>query len=324
MSSAESFIHQMDELSPQETTEPFSEGLQLLQETIIIEGSARVHRSNVDYTLEVPESLEVEAIGYISPGFGGIKLSSDPLRKELAQAGMAAVSLTPGRNGHTRTSDLLRAQHLHSDTLDAIGKDIGEHLFRIKKAVPNGAALDPYHKILIAHSMGGLSAMEHAEAEPGQVEMVVNLAAAGYSKMTLMGLAKSVRRGGPAGVRHEVIPFARQQSRENAKKLLKDVVVYYGGNPLRTGGEVLSILESDLGPRALTLTGKHGTRFAYYAMQHDCLVPPDQSIEDFVDYYDEIENSGHLAPQVKPRLVTNKVLDFVHNRYLEQNTQIPA
>ena len=321
MTSAEN-IYQYEHGSPElETNALFFDNPQLAQETGLYHGNVRVHRSDVAYTLEVPENMEVDGLAYVNPGFGGVKLTSDPLRHSLAEFGMATVSLTPGRNSHTRLSDMFHAQNLHAETLDAVSKDIGEKLFRIKQQVPNGNKIDPYHKIIIPHSMGGLSAIEHAEADAKngypQVDMIINLAAAGYSKMTVLGMAKSIARGAVPGMRHELITFAKQQNPEDAKKILSDVVVYYGGNPVRTAGEVLSIFRSNLRHRALTLRNQ-GTRVAYYSMQYDCLVRPDQSIEDFVDYYEEIKNTGHLAPQIKPQLLAGKIIDFVHNRHLDK------
>lgn len=323
MTSAESFMDQLTESSRQSYGEPIHEGLHLLQDSTAIERSIRVHRSDISYTLEVPEGMVVDGIAYISPGFGGIKMSSDPLRNELVQAGMATVSFTPGRRGNTVLSDLLRAQELHAETLDAVAKDIGNNLFTIKKMVPNGGRLDPYRKILIPHSMGGLSAVEHAEAEPGQIDKIVNLAAAGYSKMTLDGLAKSISKGGLAGVRHEVVPFAKLQTKQDAKRIAKDVAYYYGGNPIRTGGEIISILGSNLGPRARKLGG-HGIRFAYYSMEHDCLVLPDSAIENYVDYYEELKGMGHLGPQTKPRLIASKIMGFVQGRHSAAKDSQPS
>lgn len=266
-----------------------------------------LHGQEVNMTTEVPFSPTTDQVAYIIPGFGGIKASSDPLRSELARLGVTTVSYSPARKGVTFLSDLLRSQDLHVDTINGITKRLADSSARYSKHTEQRFAFDPYKQLMVPHSMGGLAAANYAAQNPDNISAIVNLAAAGYGSPKLGALASDVPAGIIGGIWHELRPFARTQSADQAKQLLKTVLHYYASNPSRTIGEMYSCLSTDVRPQIAQL----GNRVAYLAFKYDILIPPsEEAVSGAVNMYHEFENMGHLGPQVKPNPIARKIIEF--------------
>lgn len=279
----------------------------LQQRTFTMQEQIILYGKSIDITLEVPERPVTDAVAYIIPGFGGIKATSDPLRNELAKRGIATVSYSPGRQGATFLSDLLRPQDLHTETIETVGQKVASNMTRYAKRLPAATGLDPFRKIMIPHSMGGLPVAQHAAEHPEFIEAIVNLAAAGYGSPKLGMLASDVPRGFIGGIWHELQPFSKQHSKSEARQLAAAVLHYYGSNLTRTLGEVQSCLTSDVRPLVKDL----GVRTAYLAFKHDILIPPsEEAVLGVVDMYYQFDNMGHLGPQVKPAPIAKKIIEF--------------
>jgi hypothetical protein len=82
---------------------------------------------------------------------------------------------------------------------------------------------------------------------------------------------------------------------------------YYGVNPVRTIGEMVSCMGADYRPHLAAL-GEMGVKRALYLPENDQLIPALSSVKGashLVDHWEIAEGLDHLAPQTKPLRVAS-------------------
>ncbi len=250
------------------------------------------------WTLNIPHELDSPSIHLIVPGFGGFKRSSRDLRNTLsAQEKFASLSFDPVRK--SGESDLWDSQKAHKDTIPAILADLASN--RELRNTAKGGGLDMSKVVLVPHSMGGISAVEHAVRKPSEVSHMVLMAIVGLEGKVGLGYGPRLVNSG----RREIMPAISRGSFggwSNAPNMAKRAFKYYLGNPSRTIGEVASLFEVDLRPQVAAI-GALGIGLAMYHFERDELVDSERSINrsgDLVDHTEIALGLDHLAPQTHP------------------------
>ncbi len=288
-------------------------GLYHPSEKYLLTDSVEIGGAILKWTIQFPEELRYPGIFRIVNGFGGYKATSRGLRNALSSLGYAACTEEPVRiKDRPSIDDLLDPQAAHVSTHREVGRALRSDS-RFKK-MPNAKELDLDRSIWLPHSMGGLSVARLVDEEPNEAEGIVNLMAAGYGSPTLLQIAKTLPRGIPAGIANELIPYLKSGSINPDIENLLCITGYYFKNPLRTAGEAWSCLHEDVRDRAQRLQ-KTGILLGYLAGEHDCLVPPDESVARYVDYYKVIKGMGHLGPQLKSYEIASNVSNIVLNNW---------
>jgi hypothetical protein len=272
--------------------------------TKLFHGNIEMGADAVKWTLEIPEDIIYEGIAIFSPGYLAIKQSSRSIRHALAQQGISALTYSPARrDGESWWVSAEDPQKIHAETQRAIGKDLRQRS-DIKNSAPNSSRIDLNRKILIAHSMGGLAATRFAQMEPGNIEMIVGLAACGFGHPTLAELATDIPGGILNSLKHELIPAIQRGNIAVNLRNIKDLINYY--THMRVAFEGISCVFDDVREDVAKLDDK-GIPYFYEAYQHDILVRPDKSVAKYVRSHEIVANAGHLQPQKRPERVAHRI-----------------
>ena len=275
--------------------------------TYLAQGQVNLGQTTIQYTGEFPEERVYDGWASIQPGFGGYKRTSRALRHAMAEAGIATITYGPARDDdYNLWTRLTNSQEAHTRTLEAIAEAIPDNQV-IRRTMPGGQDIDFDQQLLVPHSMGGLAAAPYAEKHPSKVDAIINLGSAGYGSPTLAQLAQTVPGGIGRAIWNELIPGLRSAEISIRPINVARVVHYYARNPARTIGEMVACLKTDVRPSAQKL-GEQGVKSAFIAFEHDCLIPPNNSIADNVEHYRVMPDSGHLAPQLKAQQVAQTVM----------------
>jgi pimeloyl-ACP methyl ester carboxylesterase len=276
-----------------------------MMETVRAHGIVEAAGDSVIYTVEAPESPKYEGVGVIVPGFGGFKRTSRDLRHELALEGLTTVSFTPVRHDRqpvwTRLAD---SQSAHVETLGAVLADLPIN----KDVMVQLPRQDWRRHVLLPHSMGNLAAARYAEVDSGaQTEGIVSLAGVGLGSPSVLQLLETVPKGLPRALATELLPFLLARKVEITPRNVWRIIHYYASNPARTAGEMYACLSTDIRPTIHQL-GAKGVTSAFISFEHDALIPPNPYIGNVVDYYTEMPDAGHMAPQLKAQRVARTII----------------
>jgi hypothetical protein len=281
----------------------------------LITGTALVDGEPVQHTTEFPEEgdLVYPGIVHIVNGFGGYKATSRWLRYYLAELGFITSSSTPLRVSDGMSLDDLRdSQALHAKSHEVIQRAVVEN-DELAHA-PNSDLIDTSRKLWLPHSMGGLSVARFVDETQDKADGIVNLMAVGFGSPSLWQVLTKVPSKIPAGITKELAPYLRSDYLDVDIVNLVKIASYYGRNPLRTIGEAYSCLTEDVREKTDRIR-QNGIKVGYLAAKYDCLVPADDSIANYVDDYRVLINAGHLAPQLKPKLVAEAATELILNKW---------
>lgn len=279
-------------------------------------GRVQVERSDVDWTLEVPENLAYEGLTGFVPGYSGIKGSSRGPRGGMAHEGFATFSYTPARKG-SLYSAYENPQIIHAKAIHRVSRAISEDQ-SFRKEAPNARAILLGQKILLSHSMGGLGATEYASYATDDVDAIFNLAAVGFGHPTLSELAVDIPKGAAAAIWHELVPAISGGHLRPSLRNIRDLAHYFASFRVLLEGN--SCLRHDSREQIAALRNL-GVFVAYQAYQHDILVRPDVSVADHVDHHAVMEDAGHLAPIFKYQQVASHVASVLLNRQIGPATE---
>ncbi|HVC35944.1 MAG TPA: alpha/beta hydrolase [Candidatus Dormibacteraeota bacterium] len=269
----------------------------------------------VKYTISVATDLKSPNLHLIVPGFGGSKWTSKRMRNAFSsEESSAAASYQPARVSsslESHLSGLLDAQKLHVDTIGAIIDDLPQN--KQLEDLPNHSDISLDKVVLDAHSMGFIAASRYALAHPQNVALINSIAGVGLEEPSP---GRFARRYLPA-IKDELLPAIMQaQFGEDYSSL--DIacraIRYYGRNPLRTVGEMISCMVADVRPQ-MTALRILGVKLGMLCLEKDKLLPPKLSIEgasQLVDHYEVILDAGHIAPQTKPLEVAHRLSQITH------------
>lgn len=292
---------------------PHQEGVFInnVSEVEIMHGSVRVNGTEVHYKGYFPEIRTEQGLGIMVPGYGGFYKSSEPIGQALAGQGLANIIYDPARTDNSSMlNDFKNPQKLHVDTIRAISSSVRRNK-TIKNWMPDGNNASQEDRLIVTHSMGGLSGAKYAHENPEETEIIFFLKAAGFGGPTLSQLAKSVPSGIIGSIQHEIIPYLRSGDIEINKQNLSRVLHYFGfgknARITRPMGEGLSCLWEDV--REITKNlGQLGVKSVYIDAERDILVHPAPGIENIVDKYIVLKKYGHMAPQRKALHVAQLIL----------------
>ncbi len=276
-------------------------------ETFLAHGAVVVDNDIVRWTLEIPpnEHLVYNGLAVFCPGYMGIKRSSRLPRNALAQAGLATLSISPAREGCESMQECITdPQKLHVDALLAVADDLRENRFRLAQTLPGFRAIDIDRKLMVPHSMSGLSVPRYALKETSAVEAIYGLATVGLGGPKLEHLAVDIPRGLLGSFKHEVVPAIKLGVVHPSLGNLREFGRY--ALRLRTLFEGLSCLNHNAVDDVQELADK-GIPYHYEAYERDILVRPNPHLADIVNDYELIEGYGHLAPQVKAPSVAGRI-----------------
>jgi pimeloyl-ACP methyl ester carboxylesterase len=283
--------------------------------TVCVTGGVDIAGDSIPYTFECPEDRVYDGWIIIEPGFGGIKPSSRRLRHELAVLGIAAASYGPSRTGAEGLFDTFKnPQLLHERSVGAIIDDIASNP-KIVHEIPRVKSLNLHRVTHLPHSMGGHAAIRHAETHVTQTDALVSLATVGHGSPTIFGLLENLPLGIVRGLRHELIPYLGSGDIPLHPASIARIIHYFLRNPVRTSAEMISCLTDDLRPAVYNL-GQLGVKTSYISFEHDCLIPPDESVGDVVTTYRMLRGLGHMAPQVEAKRVAREAADTLHDLHL--------
>jgi pimeloyl-ACP methyl ester carboxylesterase len=281
--------------------EPQLEAVHDPGEIFVLSGVSQVGRSNVDWTVAIPENRTYDGIGMFVPGYGGAACSSLKPAEEHVNQGLAMVWVNPARKSDVSVySDLKDAQALHVRTIKVVLDGLRQQASTIKAKIPDGKRLDFTRTTLIPHSMGGLSATRYAQTEPGSTEAILHKASCGFGHPTPAELLADLPKGALAGLLHEVVPSVARGDIKVTLENTWQLVNYFRHLHVLTDG--LSCLTDRVvdGTERLMSAGVH---VDYEAYEHDILVRPDPSVAQYVNSHRMMRQAGHLAPIHKARAV---------------------
>lgn len=299
-----------DELSEQASNHNPGGNITLLHGYAPVESA----RTPVPYTLAIPEYPRIAATAVIVPGFCAIKRTSRELRNELAYQGIPTVSYNPARVHSSRKDWLHHAvnpQRLHYDTLAAVDRDIRLSIEQAK--VPEGIQISNAKRILIAHSMGNLAAIDFAVDHPMRVDSLVSIGGAGMEEP--LGL-KLVARTKDVVLRDVAAAALTGKFKGYGLKVATNTIHYVARNPVRTAAEVISCTVADK-RQAVERLAELGVRQVVFCPMNDDFFYPEDTIKavgEAVDYWEIIENLQHTGPQTQARRVAQIISPAIINR----------
>ncbi len=292
--SAEEMPHHTDggPFNPYDVDLPGIETMQLHGQVEVVPGHP------TDYTIETT-TKEIDRLGLIFSGFGGIKASSENFSNALAQLDLPNLYWEPVRKDDRSNYERLFSPHkVQVEVVEAILKDLDE---RDDVILSSNASLTA-----ICHSMGGEPGMQFALSNSDRVNAVILIATIGFGSPNILTLPYSVAKGAIPGIKEELIPFLATQEIDLSLSGLKNFyekskrfISYFGDNVPRTFGEIGSCLSSDQENAAHTLR-ESGVRVVYGQPVFDVLVQGAKQARKCVDVVGEIERAGHMLVQAKP------------------------
>lgn len=248
-----------------------------------------------DYTFEYQPDDPLDRIYPLSPGFGGVKLSSGPFSNAMARLGMASLTFEPVRTDDRSIRERLTNPHaIHVQTLEAVVDDL-QHTMGFELSTGR----DGPKAIIVAHSMGGEPALRYAEIRHKTTEAVILLATIGFGSPNVRKIIQKVPLGAPSSIREEIIPFLGSDELDLSFAGARKALGYYVANLPRTIGEIGSCLTSRQLKRVHRLRAL-GVATVYGQPVFDLLVQGADGARDAVDIVGDIERAGHMFVQAKP------------------------
>lgn len=271
------------------------------------EGWAVARGVPVHWTAAFPEEPIFDGMWHFMNGFMAKEETSKAFLHAAASAGFATAIVDPIRNDNGNIFVRARdPQKAHAEAHQAAINDIRTDR-KVKSKMPHGNRLDLARKVLLPHSMSGLTAPRLAEAVPGMVEGIVNLQAVGYSKISVRQIGRNMLTGMFGSVVHEFYPAIRDGNLKMSWDMARAEAQYVASDFSRTICEGNSCLTQSVTNRVARLMLERNIWVAYLAAKYDLLVPPDPSIEEHVDLYRVISNAGHMVPQTKPEKLVREI-----------------
>lgn len=272
-------------------------------------GSLQVGRNLIEWELAVPENLsQPKAAGFV-PGYLGIFGSS--LRPALAAAheGIPTFRYTPGRKGKSRWEDARHPQRLHVHTLE----QLTDHLAttELERDIPNISEVEFDEWILLAHSMGLITALLFAKKHPELVKAVMGYAGCGLGHPRLLQVGPSALKGALPGIHHEIRPSLSEGDIELTRDNAEDMIEYAAPLP-RLVAEGLSCTFLDLRHVARDVQ-KANVPVGQQVYEFDSLIPPDPRMAQYVSYFEILRGAGHMAPLRKSAYVARRMANFIHS-----------
>lgn len=295
---------------------PAEEGVFLSREiypTKTINGVARIAGAEVRYTYELPQQVIDEVPLLIVPGYGGVKSAYQRLRQTVAAHGKPAVSFRPPRNqsmlGGLSPAHLLQPSKLQSQASWAVMRDIE-------------MADGPGEFDLLAHSMGGQTAINAALHKPEHVRSIIFMASAGLDLHTL----RDMRERGTNFLKEELFPNLGRLAMGHHPKIAPDTLHYIFRNSRRTIQEGISVANCDIREKVKSLGGI-GIKTAALQFPADRLFPLDGVVKHSSKLFDVFRvysdpNAGHLTPQLDPVNVARANLSILEE--LHRSKEVAA
>jgi hypothetical protein len=265
-----------------------------LDEPVIdrIEGSIETADFHVAYSVYLSTAADPYNVKLTAPGYFGIQPSYECFGAALAETDNNAIVIRPQRKQKIikalHPNHLLKPLRLPSQVLRAVIKDS-----------QNNFDFEEYD--ILAHSMGGPTAMHLTDNRPENIRSVLLIGSAGLDRHTPVSLGSKL----PFAAR-EVIP-AIPKLQLNRPQAARHILHYALANPLRTFSEGIAVGRSDI-HESIAKARKLGIAVGRLQFKADPFFPV-KSITDIdkksVDIYEEFPDTkaGHLALLLHPQEV---------------------
>ncbi len=274
--------------------------------TYTFSGTEKFGKTVCEWQFVVDQSLPTDQMMIEFSGFGGVQFSSIPYAEAVAQRGIGTLTIESIRDDGSSASERLWTPH-------HVQVEAMHHAITIvEKRTGIGPGTEHNTRLLVqGHSMGGETATSFCEDRTKECDALILFATIGFGSPSILSLLKNVPQDIIPGITEELIPFLSLPNvRTSATNALK-VVRYFVIDPLRTSGEVISCLTSDLRHRVTELRDA-GLPVIYVQPEFDALVQGGEEAERWVDLMVVMEGAGHIVLQAKPHKAAHFVLNALN------------
>lgn len=288
-----------DELA-EDLTAPEITSKSYLEATVCLDGIARVAEGNVAYTLEEPLYPTDKTAKLIVPGLFGIKPVYEDLAHQMAISGQRAISIRPMRKPSWRNE-------LHPDHLFHPLRLSSQSVWAVMREIRRTHDVDDFD--LLAHSMGGPTAIEVAQRKPKYIRTIILAGSAGLDGHNLLTLAAKL----PAAA-HDTISALLKIENDKKIRVARHILHYLLQNPVRTATETIAVSNCNIkdGVQRVRDLGIKVGRLQF-VLDHffplENITEDDQQNVDLFHIF-HVPSADHLAPITHPTEVaqTNKAM----------------
>lgn len=292
--------------SPPRELEPFDDVPVHEVPTYTFSGTEKFGKAVCQWQFVVEQTLPANQMLIEFSGFGGVQFSSIPYAEAVAQRGPGTLTIESIRDDGSSASERLWTPH------DVQVEAMHHALQVVEKEVGIGPSTK--HKtgmIVQGQSMGGETATSFCEDRTDECDALVLFATIGFGSPSISSLIKNVPKDIIPGITEELIPFLSLPNVKTSATNALKVVRYFVIDPLRTGGEIVSCLTSDLRHRVTELRDA-GLPVMYVQPEFDALVQGGEEAERWVDLMLVMEGAGHIVLQAKPHKAAHFVLNALN------------
>lgn len=275
-------IEQMrSEVCPPETDEL---GFQRIEDDI-------AYRSrNIAISVYIGENADPTSVKLVVPGYLGIQPSYESIGKELANLSQNSIVLRPLRQ--QEWMDAVHPSHLFTPL-----KLPSQVLRKIINYSQTEYGFNEFD--LLAHSMGGPTAMNLADNDPRNLRSILLIGSAGLDGQNFIGLASKL-----PGALNEIVRAVPKLEMDR-RRAARHVLHYVMANPLRTLTEALAVANSDI-HSSIDRARQNGIaigRLQFLADPFFKISNISSKDKNRVDYYQEFPDpeAGHLALLLQPK-----------------------
>ena len=274
--------------------------------TYTFSGKESFGKSICEWQFVIDQTLPASQMLIDFSGFGGVQFSSIPYAEAIAQRGIGALTIESIRDDDSSASERLWTPHEVQVEAMHYAVEVVQHELGI------GPSSEHKTRMLVqGHSMGGETATSFCEDRTKDCDALILFATIGFGSPTITSLIKNVPQDIIPGITEELIPFLSLPNVKTSATNAIKVVRYFVTDPIRTSGEIVSCLTSNLRHRITNLRDD-GLPVVYIQPEFDALVQGGKEAERWVDLMLVMEGAGHIVLQAKPHKAAHFVLNALN------------